>query len=211
MNKNYFLLPIVLILGLFIAACNSDTTTNPVTTSTTGSVYVQSTPAGAQIWTNGTNSGKVTPDSVTGLTAGNATVVLKLANYFDDTTTVPITAGFQSQLSRTLVADTRTLYSNVQVWESQGTSATQPSGIILKTGVANSIQAASNAGVDVYYSTAGGLVIATMFAVNQRSTSFYIGASTNLFDRTPSPANTAAVLMQRTSVRLMLTFLLPKE
>ena len=188
MYKNYFILPLLLILGFFFSACNSDTT-NPVNTPpTTGSIYIQSTPGGAQIWVDGTNSTNVTPDSVIGLSAGNHLVTLKLATFFDDTATVPVNAGYQAQLSLILAADYRTLYDNVQVWESQGTSASQPSGIILKSGTASSIQNGQNAGVDIYYSTFGGLVLASMFSVNARPTSFFIGASTDLFDRIPSPA-----------------------
>jgi hypothetical protein len=192
MLKNSFVLPLLLILGLFFAACNKDTS-NPVTSPTVGGIYVQSTPSGAQIWVNGTNSNNVTPDSVSDLSAGNYTVILKLNNYLNDTSTVSVSVGVQTQLNRTLVSDESiTSFGPVTVWESGDPSASDPSGIILKSGEANSIAAASNADVDIYYSTPAGLVIATMFDKNGRSTSFFIGTNNFLNDGLSSPTYSSA-------------------
>ncbi|MDR3609782.1 MAG: PEGA domain-containing protein [Ignavibacteriaceae bacterium] len=188
MHKIYFILPVLLIVGLFLASCNKDTT-NPVTpTVSVGSLYIQSTPAGAQIWVDGVNTTKITPDSVSNLTVGNHAVVLKLASYFDDTDTITVTEGVQTPVSRTLVADYRVLYDSIKVWESGGTSASQPSGIILSSGTASSI---ATAGVDIYYSTGGGLVLASMFDIDQRATSFSVSTNgTVLTDRVASPLST---------------------
>jgi hypothetical protein len=192
MSKNRIILPLLIITGLLFVSCNKDTT-NPVTsptTTTVGSLYIQSTPEGAQIWVDGVNSTKTTPDSITNLSAANHAIVLKLASYFDDVDTITVTAGVQTQISRTMVSDYRVLYDSIKIWESGGTLATQPSGIILKSGLANSIGAGLNSGVDIYYSTGGGLVLASMFDINQRATSFYVSTNgTVLTDRVPSPLN----------------------
>jgi hypothetical protein len=188
MHKNYLILAGILIIGLLIASCNSNTS-NPVNNppADVGSIYVQSTPAGAQIWVDGNNSTKTTPDSVTNLSAGNHAVTLKLLGYLDDIDTITVQGGLQTQLQRNLVQDYRILFDSIKIWESGGTSAAQPSGIILKSGTASSILSGSNTGVDIYYSTGGGLVLASMFDINQRPTSFLVSAGTNIADRVASP------------------------
>ena len=98
MNKNYYILPLVLVLGLLLAACNSDTS-NPVTTATTGSLYVASVPTGAQIWVDGVNTSKVTPDSVTGVSAGSHSLTLKLNAYFDTTSSQTVVAGLPTPIA----------------------------------------------------------------------------------------------------------------
>jgi len=197
MNKNYYILPLVLVLGLLLAACNSDTS-NPVTTATTGSLYVASVPTGAQIWVDGVNTSKVTPDSVTGVSAGSHSLTLKLNAYFDTTSSQTVVAGLPTPIAIQLTGWTggnRVYYDTLRVWESGGTGANQPSGIILSSGLASSVVSGNHNLVDIYYSTNGGLVLATAFSnVNTRSTSFNVPAgtsSTNLFDRAASPAYVA--------------------
>ena len=76
--SKYIALPILFILTLFIASC-SESTINPPPVTETGSIYITSDPAGAQIFINGQDKGQVTPDSVTGLDPGNYNVTLKLS------------------------------------------------------------------------------------------------------------------------------------
>jgi hypothetical protein len=194
MLKSYLLLPALILLGLIIASCNSDTN-NPVTTPSTGSIYVTSSPAGAQIWVDGTNSTKVTPDSITDLTAGTHSLVLVLANYKSDTSSVNVTAGVQTTVPlRTLVSDKSiTTYGPIQVFETIGTTASQPSGIILKSGRAYSISTGTGKdSVDIYYSSTGFVVKTSTSSINNRTTSFLVGTSTNLNDGVASPLATSS-------------------
>lgn len=56
-----------------------------------GNLFISSTPGGAAIFLNGSNSGKVTPDSLKNLTPGNHTIKLTLSGYFDSTFTATVT------------------------------------------------------------------------------------------------------------------------
>ena len=87
--KKLFILPLLLAVGIFFAGCE-DTATDPIVTVVKGSVYIQSTPVGAQIWVNNVNSGKITPDTIKNLDSGNVAITLKLAGYLDSTITVNI-------------------------------------------------------------------------------------------------------------------------
>jgi hypothetical protein len=179
--KKYYYLFFVMLLGLFLSACE-DSTTDPEdeVSSDRGSIYIQSTPAGASILVDGTSSGKVTPDSVTNLTAGSHTVTLKLANYKDTTFTLTVNRGLQTSKSVTLTSDVSFVTYTDTVWETSGTTAAQPSGIDLSTGTAVST---SNTAHDIYY-TSTGFVIRTS---SSRNTVFYVGSGTDLNDGTDSP------------------------
>ena len=188
MNRKFIFLPILLLFGLFLASCTS-TDNNPVTPAPTGSVYVTSTPSAAAIWVDGVNSNKVTPDTITNLSTGNHSFILKLTDYFNDTVTVNVAAGSQS-LNRTLAIDKSiTAYGPVQAWESADPSAADPSGFVLKSGQAVSIGTSTYGPVDVYYSS-NGYVVATAYGLHNntgRSTSFFVGTSNVLTDGVASP------------------------
>ena len=92
--KKYLIIPIVLMLGLFLASC-SDNSTNPTPVTETGSILIDSSPQGAQINVDGTNYG-VTPDSVTGLEVGSHTVKLSLSGYVDATFSITVQANIQT-------------------------------------------------------------------------------------------------------------------
>jgi hypothetical protein len=195
MHKKYIFLSLLLVFGLLLASCTS-TSNNPVTpAATTGNVFVSSVPVGAQIWyENGSgviNSGKVTPDTILNLSLGNHTIILKLTGYFDDTSVVNIVAGTQS-LGKILSSDKSvTNFGPIQVWETVGTSADQPSGIILKTGRAASVSTVGvKDSVDIYYD-GNAFVLATAFNINARSTKFYLGGAASLTDGVASPLQTA--------------------
>lgn len=187
MIKRYlYLLPLIA-LGLFISSCD-DNTTDPNPT-TTGGIYLTSAPAGAQIWVDGTNRSKVTPDSVTGLTTGSHTVILKLAGYKDTTFTMTVVANTNVPKFVTLSSNLVTVtYGPIRLWETTGTTASQPSGLILKTGSAASVSTAPQKdSADIYYSSTGFVVRTTSGNVNTRDTRFLVGSSNNLNDAVPSP------------------------
>lgn len=58
----------------------------------TGSIYATSSPSGARIWIDGTDTGKNTPYTLTSVNAGAHPVMFRLANYNDYSTTATVTA-----------------------------------------------------------------------------------------------------------------------
>jgi hypothetical protein len=191
MNRNYFIIPLLLIMGLFLASCTSNSN-NPVTANPVGNIYVTSTPTGAQILLDGTNTGKTTNDTLKNVSVGNHTIALVLANYTDTTTvnTVSVSDGATITVTRTLAINKDiTAYGPVRVWESADPLATDPSGLVLKSGQAVSIGAATFGPVDIYYNS-NGFVVEQAFGHNStgRKTSFFVGTSSNLNDSVSSPA-----------------------
>jgi hypothetical protein len=69
-----------------------------------GRIFLTSTPAGAAIFLNGSNSGKVTPDSLKNLTPGDHTIKLTLDGYFDSTFTATVTEDQTTNYGVTLSA-----------------------------------------------------------------------------------------------------------
>jgi hypothetical protein len=193
--KKLLLIPIALLLGLFIASCEDSTTDAPAVT--TGTLFVQSTPTGAQIWVDGTNTGKVTPDSVKNLSAGTHSLTLKLDGYKDTVqTSVSITAGFTTNKLITLTSASLN-FGPVRLWETTGTSAAQPSGLDLSTGLAYGISSVDKDKVDIFYSSTGFVVRSANGSSGMtRVTSFLVGSGTNLNDGVDSPAATASWLTQ---------------
>jgi hypothetical protein len=183
--KKYFIIPILLFISLMFYSCN-DTTTNPET-PTTGSVYITSVPAGAQIWLNGVNQIKVTPDSLKNLTAGSFQITLKLTGYKDTTFSVDVTANQTTNKNVVLTSNVSLVtYGPVRIWETVGTTSAQPSGLILSTGVASGVgaSAANRTSVDIYYSSDGFLVRSADYYGSglTRNTYFNVGSGTNLND-----------------------------
>jgi hypothetical protein len=177
--KKYYYLAFVMLLGLFLSACE-DSTTDPVDGTDTGSIYIQSSPAGATIYVDGTSSGKSTPDSVLSLSTGSHTIKLVLSNYKDTTFTVTVNKGLQTSKSVTLTSDLTFETFVDTLWETSGTSADQPSGIDLSTGTAVST---GNAAHDIYYTSTGYLITSS----TSRSTVFYAGSASNIDDGNDSP------------------------
>lgn len=190
--KKYIYLPIAIILGLYIASC-SDNTTNPPPAAT-GSIFIDSSPDGAQIFVDGVDKSKVTPDSVTGLSTGNHTVKLTLDGYKDTTFSVTVQENLQTTKNITLVSDLSvTTYGPVRIWETAGTSASQPSGLDLSSGNAYGVSSTDNDKVDIYYSTTGTggtpylVQSADLYPTLTRHTAFYVGNGTDITDGEDSP------------------------
>jgi len=74
----------------------------PIPVPTTGSISVSSIPTGAQIFLDGSSTGQNTPNTFTGISAGQHEVVLKLAGYQDFSQTVTVTAGQTTTVTATL-------------------------------------------------------------------------------------------------------------
>jgi hypothetical protein len=191
--RRYIFLPLALIIGILIASC-SDNTTNPPAVTQQGSMYLTSDPAGAQIWVGGQNSNKVTPDSVTGLDPSTYSVTLKLNGYRDTTFSVTVVANLQTtkfiQLVSTLSVTT---YGPVRIYETAGTTASQPSGLDLSSGMAYGVSSADKDKVDIYYSTSGTggvpylVQSANLYPNLTRQTYFFVGDGTDITDGEDSP------------------------
>ncbi|MBS4035011.1 MAG: PEGA domain-containing protein [Ignavibacterium sp.] len=131
--KKLLIIPLLLFFGLLITSCD-EKTTDPVNPSAKkGAIFIQSTPSGAQIFVNGTNSGKVTPDTVKNLDSGFVNITLKLTGYGDTTFSRQILPNMTSsvfiQMSQPPIFEVS--FSNVQLFEQSSSSF---SGIKLSTG-----------------------------------------------------------------------------
>jgi hypothetical protein len=190
--KKLILLLVIPILALIISSCNSeDNPTTPVVTK--GSLYITSSPAGAQIWLDGVNTNQVTPDTVQDIEEGLHNFTLKLTDYSDTTFSVSITAEQTGVVGPILlVSDIEIeLHGPKRIYESFNTPASQPSGLDLSSGNAWGISSDSSGVVDIYYySNQNGtsyLIQSANIAGLVRTTYFYLGSSTNLYDEVDSP------------------------
>jgi hypothetical protein len=183
--KKYIYLVTLLFLSIIIASCDNSTT-EPTTPDNTGKIFINSSPAGAQIFVDNTNINKVTPDSTDKLSTGNHSVTLKLDGYRDTTITVNVVQGLTTskfvQLTSTLSV---TPYGPVTLYETAGTTADQPSGLDLSSGLAYGVSGADKGKVDIYYTSNGFLVQSADLNTTQgltRETLFHVGNGTDLND-----------------------------
>jgi len=160
-----------------------------------GSIFISSSPEGAQIWIAYQNSGKVTPDIVTNLIPGQYPITLKLNEYRDTSFTAIVMAGLQTMEYISLTpALSVTAYGPVRLFESSGTSTGQPSGLDLSSGNAYSLSGADRDKIDIYYSTDGTggtpylLQSSDLFPGLIRQTYFIVGGGYNIIDGVASPA-----------------------
>jgi len=188
--KKYIYLVTILFLSLIIASCDNNTT-EPTVPDNTGKIFINSTPTGAQIFVDGTNTNKVTPDSTDKLSTGNHDITLKLDGYRDTTITVNVVQGLTTnkfvQLTSTLSV---TPYGPRRIYETAGTTVDQPSGLDLSSGNAYGVSGADNGKVDIYYTSSGYLVQSASLNTSQgltRETFFLVGSGTNLNDGVSSP------------------------
>lgn len=187
MKKLIFLL-LIPFVALVVSSCSDD---DPITPSAMeGNLYITSNPAGAQIWIDGVNTSQTTPDTVLDIDEGVHNVTLKLTEYKDTTFSISITADETSIVGPIgLTSDiNKTLYGPVRIYETAGTSASQPSGLDLSTGLAHGVSSPEANLVDIYYSSTGFLVqSANLYGTLVRETDFFVGSGTNLFDGVDSP------------------------
>lgn len=183
--KKYIYFAFVLLLSVILASCDDDPTSpNPV--EDTGSLIITTSPAGAEIFIDNSSAG-ISPDTIDGLSTGSHDVTLQLANYRDTTFTVVIEKDLATTKHVNLISDiTTTTYGNptpIRIYETTGTTASQPSGLDLSTGTAVS---SANAEADIiYYSSSDGSTF-EIRSSSSNSTSFNVGSSSDLFDGVPS-------------------------
>jgi PEGA domain len=186
MKEMFFVLSLLMIFGFFLASCKKNDN-NPITTNPVGNIYIISDPVSAQIWLDGTDTKKITPDSLTDLKVGNHLVILKATYYLDDTTYIIVQDGSHITLNRKLLSDNSiSLYGPIQIWDTTG-ALSFPNGIILKTGRSSLTTSGGKDSIDFYYSSNGQVITIPSGDINNRITSFFVGLSTNLNDSVESP------------------------
>lgn len=192
--KKYFLFAVTLLVSMMFYSC-SDNSTNPEPAAQKGSIYITSDPSGAQIWNNNANTNKVTPDSITALDAGTYSITLKYQGLRDTTISVTVNAGQISRLNVKMPLSVVT-FGPLRIWETTGTSASQPSGLVLSTGQAFGISSADKDKVDLFYHSLINppyeVASANLASGLTRTTYFLVGNSTNLTDTTSAPAKTSS-------------------
>ncbi|MFA6978484.1 MAG: hypothetical protein WC209_04085 [Ignavibacteriaceae bacterium] len=175
-----------IIFSIVFFSC-TDSTTDPTTpTNDTGSVFVQSSPSGAQIWIEGTNSNKLTPDTVTNLSVGSKNVKLVFVgtSLRDTTVQTNITKNGVASLNITAALDTA-LFGPVRIWETADNTSGHYSGLMLSSGQPLSVAGSNKQSTDIYYSSTGYIVASANKNTTQgltRKTYFKVGASNNLYD-----------------------------
>lgn len=190
--KKLILFLLIPFTALMITSC--DTSDDPITPTPEGNVFVSSNPAGAEIWIDGTNTLKTTADTVKNVDEGVHSITLKLEDFRDTTFSISVTGAQTSIVSNvTLVTNILTeLFGPIKIYETTGTSAAQPSGLDLSTGLAYGVSSAQNELVDIYYSSSGFLVQSADLYTNLiRETDFFVSTATGLFDGADSPHSNA--------------------
>jgi hypothetical protein len=188
--KKIIMLFVIPIAAMIITSCNSDD--NPVNPTPKGSIYLSSNPAGAEIWLDGTNTSKTTPDTVKNIDEGIHNVTLKLQDYEDTTISVSVSENQTSVLGPVVLVSNiiTTLFGPVRIYETFGTSASQPSGLDLSNGNAYGVSSTEGDSVDIYYSSTGFLVQSAHLNTTNgltRVTKFRVATGTDLNDGVNSP------------------------
>jgi hypothetical protein len=186
MKEMLFFLSIIFLSGFFLSSCKKNEN-NPIAINSFGNIYISTIPVSAHIWLDGTDTKKITPDSITTIKVGPHTIILKSDDYLDDTILVNIQDGSRIILNRTLLSDNSiSEYGLIQIWNTPGTTGF-PSGIILKTGRSSLIESGGKDSVDFFYSSNGSILSTPSNSINNRSTSFFVGLSADLNDSVDSP------------------------
>lgn len=191
------ILLLIIPLMVLVTSCNSED--DPITPTPTGGIYLTSIPAGAAIWIDGSNTFNLTPDTTVNVNEGVRSITLKLQDYNDTTFAISITGGQTSIVTNiVLVTDiSTTLYNPIRIYETYGTTASEPSGLDLSSGMAYAVSSPEANLVDIYfYSDAAGfsylIQSADLYTGLIRRTDFFVSSNTNLFDEVDSPLRTSA-------------------
>jgi hypothetical protein len=186
--KKLILLLLITFITLLVTSCNSKN--DPVTPTPQGNIYLTSNPAGAQIWMDGTNTSKITPDTVKNVDEASHSITLKLQEFSDTTFSVSVSGGQTSVVATVVLVSNilATLYGPARIYETAGTNTGQPSGLDLSSGKAWGVSSDSSSLVDIYYSSSGYLIqSADLYPNLIRQTYFFITSNANLFNGEDSP------------------------
>jgi len=190
--KNFLYIMVVILIGLLIVSC--DSTNNPITPAVPGNLFVSSVPSGAQIWINGTNRNKVTPDTIKNLDPAVYNVTLKLQDFKDSTFQVSVSANQTSLVTNVTLVSSIIMdsFGPIRIWETTGTTAARPSGLDLSTANAYGISSADKDKIDIYYYSSSSGQTYLVQSADQgsgmtRVTKFKVGSGRILNDGLDSP------------------------
>ena len=91
--KNYIF---TIIIIAFMVGCREVIPVAPEESRST--IFINSSPIGAQIYLESNNTGRSTPDSISNLAPGNYSITLKLIGYRDTTFGVAAPEGFDPRV-----------------------------------------------------------------------------------------------------------------
>lgn len=190
--RKYLALLIVPVL-FFVASC-TDSTTDPVVEQTTGSVFLQSSPSNAIILLDGVDAQKETPDTLKNISSGDHQITLRYEGYYDSIFTVKVTANTVINWSPVNLRPKTAAYGPIKIWETTGTTASQPSGLILSTGTTAS---SSSAAIDLlYYSNSASVTYdlrsSDLITTTARKTRFKASGVKDVNDGATAPTYDAA-------------------
>jgi len=151
-------------ITVFLTGCK-DSSTNSTTETLQGS-YVKSTPAGAQIWVDGVNSGDVTPHTMDSLTVGVHTITLKFDDYDELSFTDSVKVSTIDTVSYTMTSTVCKLFGPVTLYLYPGTQA---NGVDLATGNLYALNSGNASFIDLYYSSEADTAMNYIFASQKNS------------------------------------------
>ncbi len=190
MKKYLLLMPLFFVFAIVLSSCGEDST-SPDPVNETGSLSISTTPVdSAEIWINGTNTGRLTPATISDLEVGQVTITLSRGDGYRDTTFTSNVIADQTTPINVELTSTYLTFNNLRIYETVGTTANQPSGIDLSSGSAIGIGSASadRGNVDIYYTSTGFVITSADNATGlTRKTYFKVGSATDLNDGTDSP------------------------
>jgi len=107
----------------FVVSVSEGQITSMIVTlmSNQGSIFIASSPSGADIWLQGVNTSQVTPDTLIDLTPGSFLITLKLQNYRDTTFAVSVSGGQTTSIIVTLMINQGNIFitsnpAGAQIW-----------------------------------------------------------------------------------------------
>lgn len=173
-----------------------------------GNLFISSAPPGAEIWVDGNNSHKAAPDSIINLAPGIHSITLMLEGYRDTTFNCNIAAGLDINKFVTLTSNLfLSSYGPIRLWESTGTTASQPAGLDLSSGTPYGLTSPDKDKIDVYYSSNVFVIRTAAGTVNNRDTKFFTGNGANINDGIISPTVSASWLIQVNDIETNYFFL----
>jgi streptogramin lyase len=98
-RKYFYSTLFVAIILILLIGCDKEVSRSPVEPAPSeGFIYVNSTPSGFTIFQNGRNTGRITPDSLPFLEAGDYSITLKRKYYKDTSVTVNLAEDEKKQI-----------------------------------------------------------------------------------------------------------------
>jgi hypothetical protein len=186
MKKYLLLFSLAALFSIVFIACEDDST-GPDPVGDVGTLIIQSNPTGATVFIDNVNKG-TTNDTIPNVAVGTRTVRLELADYRDTTFTVTIAKDQSTlkvvELTSSVLPPNLTKYGPVKVWETTGTTVSEPSGLDLSEGIAVS---SNDPDADLYYLTNASF---TIHELKSLTSDFLVSSNSDLEDGEDSPLAT---------------------